>query len=341
MRQIKTLFICVLMLFLVSISTAFATENKQNKASKIVVEVTTFPIYDFMRHILGANNESIELRLIIDNGIDLHNFQPSTKDIARISTADVFIYNGGDSDSWVEKILSQALNKDMKVINLMESLGDKVKVELVVEGMQAHDHAGHDHAGHENCDHDHGTHAHENVVYDEHVWLSLKNAILMCQTLSTQMQALDPAHAELYAKNTQAYVEKLQNLDAKYTEIFQNIPNKTVLFADRFPFRYLLDDYGIGYYAAFPGCSAETEASFETVIFLAKKINELNLQSILIIDDSTNNIAKPIIENSKNKEARTFSLHSLQTVNAKDMAQGITYLTVMEQNLQKLKDALE
>ncbi len=357
MKNIKFLMLLVVTFIYAGINMAFAAEEKTEPSKKINVVVTTFPIYDFAREIIGTDNKNINLKIIIDNGIDLHNFQPSTQDIADISNADVFIHNGGDSDAWVKKILTQAMNKDMKVINLMYFLGSRVKEELIVDGMEEHDHSGHSHAGHSH-DHAHGhshdhkhdhDHAHghshdhmkEGVIYDEHVWLSLKNVILMCKTLARELQAIDSSNHVKYAKNTRAYVKKLTDLDRKYENIFANKANKTVLIADRFPFRYLMDDYNIKYFAAFPGCSAETEASFETVIFLSKKINEFNLKKIFIIDNSTNNIASAIIQNSKNKTASILSLNSLQTVTAKELAEGISYIAIMEDNLKKLAEAVE
>ncbi len=331
--------LCLLFVCMVLFGGANILLAAEGKNRKLNVVVTTFPIYDYVREIIGNGKSNLAVKLLIDNGIDLHNFQPSTEDIANISNADVFIYNGGDSDAWVKKILSQAMNKNMKVIDLMATLGDKVKKERIVEGMQEHKHDHADHAHHD-CDHDHG-HEHDDVVYDEHVWLSLKNTILMCKTLATELQSLDSENAAQYAQNAQVYMDKLVSLDKKYESKFKALTKRTVLYADRFPFRYLMDDYAINYFAAFPGCSAETEASFETVIFLAQKISELDLQKVFIIDNSTNNIAKPIIENSKNKDASILSLHSLQTVNAKELSEGMSYIKVMEENLQKLYDALK
>ncbi len=324
----------------IAIVAAQDAENMQGKERKFSVVVTTFPIYDYVREIIGAAPSNFDVNLIIDSGIDLHNFQPSAEDIATISNADMFIYNGGESDAWVKKILAQAMNKNIKVIDLMTSLGDKVKKERIVQGMQEHEHHGHHDCAHEHHDHVH-EHRHDATIYDEHVWLSLKNAILMCKTLSSELQAKDSANATQYAENTKNYINKLTALHDKYAKIFQDLQNKTVLFADRFPFRYLLDDYGINYFAAFPGCSAETEASFETVIFLSQKINELKLKNIFIIDNSTNNIAQAIIGNSKQKDTATLSLNSLQTVTAKELAAGISYIKVMQDNLQKLHQGLK
>ncbi len=338
---------------------SFAEEQTKNSPTvdkKIKVVVTTFPIYDYLREIIGTEKNNIDLSLIINNGIDLHNFQPSAKDIAHISTADVFIYNGGESDIWVKEVLSQAMNKKMKIIDLMTSLGPRVKKELIVEGMEEHnhaEHAHHNHAGHAHTEHhdhtncDHASHAHTEhqdhdvSIYDEHVWLSLKNTIFMCQMLAAELQSIDTTHAAQFAKNAQDYTKKLSQLDTKYQAIFKNSPKKTVLFADRFPFRYLLDDYNIAYFAAFPGCSAETEASFETVIFLSKKITELNLQKILIIDDNPHTIAQAVIRNSKNNNVHVLSLDSLQTVTDKELAAGISYISIMEKNLKTLQEALQ
>ncbi len=359
MKKINYVLILAMMLVMANVSTSSAIEEqaKKTQKDKIEIVVTTFPIYDFVREIIGKGNTNFNVKIIIDNGIDLHNFQPSTEDIANISNADVFIYNGGESDLWVKKILTQAMNKNMKVISIMDSLGDKVKEELIVEGMEEHSHAGHahhghkhnehkhhghkghSHAGHENCEHGH---EHDETIYDEHVWLSLKNAVLIVKNISNELQALDSVNAANYESNTKSYIDKLNELDVKHTKLLQRTRKKhMVLFADRFPFRYLMDDYGIAYYAAFPGCSAETEASFETVIFLAKKINELNLKNIFIIDNSTNNIAKTVIQSSNNKDANILSLNSLQTVTAKELEEGVSYLAIMEENLLKLHKALE
>ncbi len=339
-------FSCLISLFNLNYSFANSDNREKGDAKKVNIVATTFPIYDYLREIIGSTQSNFNLTLLINNGIDLHNFQPSTKDIATISQADVFIYNGGDSDLWVKEVLAQAINKNMETVDLMMFLGDRVKEEIIVEGMEEHDHSGHnhgEHAGHD-CDHDHGDHAaHDHgdaVVYDEHVWLSLKNTILICEMLSEKLQNLDKVNAAQYAENAKNYIAKLKNLDAKYTEIFDKTPQKTLLFADRFPFRYLLDDYNISYYAAFPGCSAETEASFDTVIFLAKKINELGLDKVFIIDNSINNIASAIIKNSERKDAEIISLNSLQTITPQELAKGVSYVSIMEENLNLLHKAL-
>lgn len=176
---------------------------------------------------------------------------------------------------------------------------------------------------------------------DEHVWLSLKNAVIIVNAISDEICSIDPDHADIYKENAAAYIGRLEALDTRYTDAVKTASRKTILVADRFPFRYLADDYGLVYYAAFPGCSAETEASFETVVFLAEKVSELQLPSIFIIDGSDGSIAKTVVENSRNTGTGIDTLNSLQSVSQKDMEAGLTYLSAMEDNLEQLKKALD
>ncbi|MCR5344941.1 MAG: metal ABC transporter substrate-binding protein, partial [Lachnospiraceae bacterium] len=245
---------------------------------KIQIVTTIFPEYDWVINVLGENPANAEVTMLLDNGVDLHSYQPTADDILKISTCDLFIYVGGESDEWVEDALAEVTNKDMVVINLLNVLGDSVKEEEVVEGMQEEEHD-HDHEEGEDTDSDEDEHEHEHeeseVEYDEHVWLSLRNAVALVNSISDSVQKIDPDNAKTYISNTEAYIEKLNSLDEKYNTAVQNASFHTLLFGDRFPFRYLVDDYGLDYYAAFVGCSAETEASFETITFLAQKVDEL------------------------------------------------------------------
>ena len=271
--------------------------------------------------------------MLIDNGVDLHSYQPSTDDIVKISKCDIFIYVGGESDKWVEDALKQAANKEMIVIDLLDVLGDKVKTEEHKEGME-HDHDDHDESEHE--------HEHEDEEEkDEHVWLSLKNASALCEHICDKICEKDSAGKDTYKSNTKAYIEKLEKLDKQYKESVDAAGNKTLVFADRFPFRYLTDDYGLDYFAAFAGCSAESEASFETVVFLAKKVDELGLKSIVQIEGSKGDIAKTVKDNTKSKDQQIITLDSLQSVTKKDVDGGLTYLGEMEKNLDVIKDALK
>ncbi|MCR5784552.1 MAG: metal ABC transporter substrate-binding protein [Eubacterium sp.] len=304
---------------------------------KISVVTTIFPEYDWVKEIAGDN---AEITMLLDDGVDLHSFQPTAEDIIKVSDCDVFIYVGGESDAWVEDALAEAVNEDMIVIDLMDVLGDSVKEEEVVEGMEAGEHE-HEHEDEEEEHEDEEEHEHEEEVeYDEHVWLSLKYAEVLCESISEKLAEADPENAEIYSANAQEYIGKLSELDAEYENVVSEAENTTLLFGDRFPFRYMVDDYGLSYYAAFVGCSAETEASFETITFLANKVDELGLGAILQIESSDGKIAETIRDNTESKDQEILTLDSMQQVTAEDVEAGANYLSIMEANLEVLKQAL-
>ena len=314
---------------------------------KLQIVTTIFPIYDWVENILGENAAHAEVTMLLDNGVDLHSYQPTVEDIMKISTCDLFVYVGGESDAWVRDALEKAVNPDMVVVNLLELLGDSVKEEELKEGMQEseheHEHAeGEEHAEeeHEHAEGEEHEHEHE-TEYDEHVWLSLRNAEVLCEKIEQALEEIDPDCADIYQKNLESYNGKLQALDAEYEAVVSKASVKTLLFGDRFPFRYLVDDYGLDYFAAFVGCSAETEASFETITFLAGKVDELSLHTVLTIEGGDGRIAETIIQTSKAKDAKVLSLNSMQSVTAKDVQAGSTYLSMMEENLKVLEEALK
>ena len=312
---------------------------------KISIVTTIFPEYDWVMNVLGSNPANAEVTLLLDNGVDLHSYQPSADDIMKIATCDMFIYVGGESDGWVEDVLSEAVNKDMVVINLLEVLGDSVKEEEVVEGMQEEDEHDHHHDEDEDHDHDeeeeHHHHDEDEAEYDEHVWLSLKNAVTCTEAISHALQdKVDPDNSIEYADNSEEYIKKLLSLDEEYQETIGNSRMNTLLFGDRFPFRYLTDDYDLNYYAAFVGCSAETEASFETVTFLSGKIDELNLGCILTIETSDGKIAETVRNNTSTGDQKILVLDSMQSVTMDDINNGVTYLSIMKDNLNVLNEAL-
>ena len=505
MKKIITLVLALAMA--VSLFTGCGKKNNaetgESDSNKLSVVTTIFPEYDWVREILGGKAESTDLTMLLDNGVDLHSYQPTADDIVKISDCDLFIYVGGESDEWVKNVLKNAVNKKMKVINLLEMLGDSVKMEEIVEGMQedGHDHGhSHDEQLTENdiedrtlsdfagawkslhpfllngdldrfCEHraeededssttkdtywekykaswqcdaekisingdtitftyadgktvsaeytyagyqpkrndegkirsvryqfettsadapkyvqfnDHGhepgkaEHFHiyfgndgfdalmsdktnpffvkdalsvEDILdelmghdhgeeKDEHVWLSLKNAKTLVGAIADALQELDPDNKDTYAANASAYIEELSALDGAYQSAVDGAARKTVLFGDRFPFRYLVDDYGLSYYAAFAGCSAESEASFETVSFLAKKVDELKLPCVLTIEGKNHKLAETIVQSTAGKNQKVLTMDSMQSMTSKDAANGATYLSVMEQNLSVLKEAL-
>ena len=482
-----------------------AAEKGESDSNKLSVVTTIFPEYDWVKEILGDKAGSTDLTMLLSSGVDLHSYQPTADDIVKISDCDLFVYVGGESDGWVESVLKNAANRKMKVINLLDVLGDSVKTEEVVEGMQETEHA-HDHSkevstfedhevqdrslsdwagswqsaypfaldgtlddafaamaeegemtadeyktyyqngyktditnidiegdhiaftyedgkkvgsdykyigyyiqnwstgtkaamyrfeavdrtsgapiciefndhmiesaapehfhirmsnesfdaivdpekswptffpadmtGEDLCEHMEG-HGHDHgEEADEHVWLSLKNAKTLVGAISNALQELDPDNKDTYAANAAAYIEKLSALDGAYQSAVDGAARKTVLFGDRFPFRYLVDDYGLRYYAAFAGCSAESEASFETVSFLAKKVDELKLPCVLTIEGKNHKIAETIVENTAEKNQKILTMDSMQSTTSEDVANGTTYLSVMEQNLSMLKEAL-
>ncbi|MBR2742346.1 MAG: zinc ABC transporter substrate-binding protein [Clostridia bacterium] len=296
-------------------------DKKDEGGEGLTIVATIFPEYDWAKNILGERAGEVSVKLLIHDGTDMHSFQPSADDIIEISTCDIFIYVGGESDAWVKDALSEAVNEDMTVVNLMEVLGDAAKEEEAVLSTEP------DGDGDE-------------PEYDEHVWLSIKNAVIFCGAIEKAISEKDPEYADVYAANAADYKEKLYALDEKYEETIENAPGDTLLFGDRFPFRYLTEDYGLKYYAAFNGCSAETEASFETVMFLSDKLKELNLPVVLTIDGGNERLAQTIIETSGKDGVAVMSLDSMQASSNADEERGLTYISVMEQNLEVIKAAL-
>ena len=325
------------------------SETKTDDANKkFSVVCTIFPEYDWIRQLVGDKKDNYEITYLLDKGVDLHSYQPTAEDIAKIANCDLFVYVGGESDGWVDDALKESKNDKMQVVNLLETLGKNVKPEEVVEGMQEEDEHDHDHddKDHDDKDHDHedADHDHdheEETEYDEHVWLSLRNATALVNTLAEKLQTIDPENKDYYATTAADYTAKLGDLDSRYLATIKKAKVKTVLFGDRFPFRYLVDDYGLKYYAAFVGCSAETEASFETVAFLAKKTDDLKLKSVLVIENSDQKIAKKIVETTKAKDQKIVEMNSMQSVTADQIADGATYLGIMEANLKALEAALK
>ena len=322
-----------------------APKSKIAKESKLSIVATIYPEYAWAKEILGSRFNSVKLELLMKNGVDLHSYKPTAQDIAKIASADMVIYVGGESDEWIEKALEATPKKGRSEINLMKVLGDRVKAEEVIEGMdgsETKDERRETRDEHHAEEHEHHHHDHdEDVENDEHVWLSLKNAEIIVQKIAAEIAKLDSAHASVYTQNVNAYVAKIQSLGNDYRATVESAARKTVLFGDRFPFRYLVDDYGLKYYAAFVGCSAESEASFETIAFLANKMDSESLPSIFIIENGNEKIAKAVLAASKNsKNAQILILNSMQSVTEKQIDEGADYLSIMKSNLENLKKAL-
>ena len=361
MKKFAALAMFVLAAALTLVACSAESSEKTPAQKKVSIVATTYPQYDWLKNVLGDRVGAVNLKLLIKNGTDLHSYKPSAQDIAAIASADLVVYVGGESDEWIEKALSATPKAGRVQMSPMQALGDRVKEEEVVEGMQAEEHEHHhehgeeaeehEHEHHEHAEeHEHHEHAeahedhdhHEEVENDEHVWLSLKNAIILVDGIAEALAKIDAENATTYKANASAYMAKIQELDNSYTAATSSAENKTILFGDRFPFRYLVDDYGIKYFAAFVGCSAESEASFETVAFLAGKMDTLALPAIFTIDGSNGKIARAILDASKkSKEAQVLTLNSMQSVTDAQMESGMDYLSIMQSNLEVLKKALK
>lgn len=330
MKKLNIAVFAIVLVLMLTGCTHDAPETKQdtvqNEEKKISIVTTIFPEYDWICELLGEMKEQTDVTMLLDNGVDLHSYQPTTDDIVKISECDLFIYVGGESDEWVEDALNNVVNKDRKVLNLLDVLQDTVKEEETVEGMQAEE---------ESDAEDENT-----PEYDEHVWLSIKNAGIICEKIVQMLEKLDPVHKDIYSSNYEAYRDRLNVLDQQYQDVADHAKRKTVLFGDRFPFRYLVDDYHIKYYAAFVGCSAETEASFNTIRFLAEKVDALDLPCVLTIEGSQHEIAKTIVQNTQKKNQKIITMNSMQSITASDLEQGVSYISIMEHNLDALKTAL-
>ena len=292
----------------------------QSDKKKLQVVAAIFPEYDWVRQIVG-DDDSVELTLLVDDGVDPHSFQPAVSDMVTAANCDLLIYGGGESDQWLTKL--EATNPNRETLVLLPLLGAQAHREEVVEGMETHEEG----------------EAEDDAEMDEHVWLSLRNASLFCQAITDALCRLNPGKADTYRANLAAYQQQLDALDKDYRSTMDASPNRTIVVCDRFPFRYLVEDYGLSYYAAFPGCSAETGASFETVVFLSDKVKELGLNALLVTESSDGRMAKTVAQNAGSPDMPVLTLNSMQSVSG-ESAKSLDYLTVMSENLRVLKQAL-
>lgn len=318
MKKILSVFTAVA----IALLTFCSCGNTAQKKEGLSIICTAFPQYDFMKNIIGSEEG---LTLLLDDGADLHSYEPTAQDIIKIGSADMFIYGGGVSDDWAEGVIRSANNPELKVVATMD-LVSTLKEDYVA-GMQQENHA-HEH---------HDAHSGDHSGEDEHIWLSIKNAIKITRSLCEAVCEVDPENSEKYRSNTAKYVSHLSALDSEYSDVISASARKTVLFADRFPFRYLTEDYGLTYFAAFAGCSSESEASFETMAFLIDKTKELNLPYVLTIDGSDGSLAETVCDSAGAKSA---VLDSCQSVTTTDIANGTSYINIMKSNLEVLREAL-
>ena len=258
--------------------------------------------------------------MLLKPGMESHSYDPTPQDIIKIQECDLFIYVGGESDHWVNDILDSDKEKPKKVIALMECV-DTV-AEDTVEGMTEEEH--------EEKDSD-------EVEYDEHVWTSPKNAITISKKIAGTMKELSPSDASVFEKNLNSYSKELSSLDDSFRKVVDGTRNRTLVFGDRFPFRYFADEYGLNYYAAFPGCSSETEPSAATISFLIDKVKEKKIPVVFTIEFSNGKVADTICEATG---AKKLEFHSCHNVTQEMFDSGVTYVSLMNGNVSKLKEAL-
>ena len=320
--------ICIILALLLCFS-LFSCNAEQKGNGKIKILCTLFPQYDWLRNIT-KDSEYIDVSLLITNGADPHSYQPTAQDIMNISTCDVIVFVGGDSDTWVQKAIERSKNQTLKSIALTKLDG----ITLQNISASSHSHAEGEHA-HEHEGHSHGT-------VDEHLYLSLHNAITATEALCDVLCEIDPDGKELYETNTKEYINKLSALDSSFKEDLEKSQKDDafMLFADRFPFVYLLSDYGISYSAAFEGCSTDASASFDTVIRLINEVDEHNAKYVAVTETSDNALARTVISSTKAKNQQIITLNSMQSVTKPQIEKGTTYLSVMKENLNSVRLAI-
>ena len=322
--------ICALIILCLLISICSCTAPTQESDEKIRILCTLFPQYDWLCNITKGVDD-VEVSLIIANGTDPHSYQPTAADIMNRSRCDMLVYIGGDSDTWVKKAVERSKNQAITEIALLE-----------LEGIELHDisSASHSHEGHSHGEHSHEGHSHSTV--DEHIYLSIDNACAAVSRLASELCRIDPDNKDIYLKNSMEYTVKLKNLSNSLSADLDAIPEEErfMLFADRFPFVYLLSDYGIHYAAAFEGCTTDVDADFDTVIRLIHEADEHDVKYIAVTESSDKALAKTVISSTKAKNQGILTLNSMQAITYSQIANGASYISIMEKNLNTVRTAL-
>jgi zinc transport system substrate-binding protein len=307
-------------------------DDVEKKEKKIEVVVTTIPLFDWTRSIVGSASNIVNITILQDSGIDLHDYQPTARDIINISKADIFIHIGGISDAWVPNVLSQTSNAKIRTINAYSLVKNDIKKECHGK-CNHHDHH-HDHHHHDHTD-DH------NASPDEHIWLSLRLAKKICPQIAATLSEAYPEDKEAFLKNAENYCAKLSELDKDFASYVSSAKYKDVIIADRFPFSHFFKDYGLTHFAAFEGCSAETDASFQTIMNLSKKLHEIHIPAVYTIDGGNEKFAKKIIEMSKRKNVSMRTLNSMQNTSLDKFNELGGYIGIMKSNIESLKETVK
>ena len=322
MKKISKILLVFVALVFSIVSLTGCNKNKDNE-NKLTIVTTNFPSYDFARAVV-KDNKDVELKMLLKPGAESHDFEPTPQDIIDIKNSDLFIYTGGESDEWISDILDDIDTDKTKVIKMMDLVD--VKEEEIVEGMEDEEHE-------EEEEH----HDEEEVEYDEHVWTSPVNAIKIVNALRDEVVSIDNDNKKVYEDSAKEYTDKLEKIDNEFKDIVKNAKRKEIIFGDRFPLRYFVDEYNLKYYAAFPGCSAQTEASAKTISYLVDKVKEDKIPVVFHIELSNGKIAEAI---SKETGAKVLEFNTAHNISQKDFDAGVTYVDIMEKNTKVLKEAL-
>ena len=330
MKRIITLFLTLALTLSLA---ACAAPGEKADDGRLQIVATLFPYYDFARAIAG---DRADVTLLLSPGREAHSFEPTPLDAVTISEADVFLYNGGEGEYWVEEMLDAAgehIAVKARMMDYVDPLGEEFS-----EGMQGADEHGHDH-DHDDHDHDHEEDEHDSdeIEYDEHIWTSPKNAAILCRAVCEAICKADPANEDFYRANCDDYCAQIEALDARFADLCESAPRKLLVFADRFPMLYFCREYGLDYRAAFHGCSGDTEPSLATIKFLIDKVEDENIPVVYTIDFGTKKVAAVVSECTG---AAIETIYSMQTVSRTDFDAGETYLTLMERNFEALRKGL-
>lgn len=320
-RFISLIAVCALLTVLTACGNV-QTEGKSKKGLSVVA--TMFAEYDFAKHVIGENGT---VEMLMPPGGEIHSYEPTPQDIISIKNADIFIYGGGESDTWLDTVLESVDAENLNIISMMDIC--ELYEEETVDGMES------DHKHDETCGHESEEHHH--TEYDEHVWTSPVNAVKIIKKITETACTLDEKNSEEYKRNSEEYIKKINDLHKRFGETVDGSVRKLMVFADRFPFRYFAEEYGLDYSAAFPGCSHDTEPSAKTIQYLIDKIKAESILVIFTIENSNRNVAETI---SSETGAKILEFHSCHNITKAELENGVTYVDLMERNLKNLKEAL-
>ena len=314
MKKSLKMIIILLVVVVAAVAGILLVGNKKAAGKKLKIVATNFPAYDFARAVAG---DEAEVKMLLKPGAEMHDFEPTPQDVIDIKNSDLFVYVGGESDEWVADILKDIDVGKTKTLKMMNAVS--VVEEEAVEGMEAE----------EEDEEAKG----DEAEYDEHVWTSPKNAAKIVDAIAEKIAD----KSDRFKKNAADYVAKLDELDAKFRDVVKNAKRKTIVFGDRFPLRYFVDEYDLKYFAAFPGCAEQTEASSKTISFLIDKVKTEEIPVVFKVELSSGKIADII---AKETGAKVVEFNAVHNVSAEDFAAGATYVSLMEKNVSALKEAL-